>query len=141
MVSSGCCMTASASRFFESRYLYTRAPIVSAYILRSCTTNDSNNRPKVVIFLKIPSGVIPSAAAPIEGSVKCLVSFVLIAVRLLRFGFHAGSSSITYRLRSAFKYFANTSVVYWQICDLSRGNKKSPSRPDLLVSSDPDGHS
>ena len=53
---------------------------------------------------------MPSAAAPIDGSVKCLVSLVLIAVLLLKFGFHAGSSSMTYRFLSAFIYFAKTSL-------------------------------
>ena len=83
---------------------------MSAYTLRSWITSDSNNRPKVVISLKRPAGVRPRAAAPIDGSVKCLVSLVLIAVLLLKFGFHAGSSSITYKFLSAFRYFANTSL-------------------------------
>ena len=44
--------------------------MVSAYTLRSCTTRDSNSRPNVVMSLNIPSGVMPRAAAPIDGSVK-----------------------------------------------------------------------
>ena len=46
----------------------------------------------------------------IEGSTKYLVSEVLIAVLLLKFGFHAGESSITKIFFKAFTYDKIVSV-------------------------------
>ena len=47
-------------------------------------------------------GSIPNAATAIDGSTKYLVSDVLIAVLLLKFGFHAGDSSTTKIFFNAF---------------------------------------
>lgn len=42
-----------------------------------------------------PAGPIPNAAAAMEGSTKCLVAEVRIALLERKFGFHAGISSRT----------------------------------------------
>ena len=58
-------------------------------------TKDLKSSPNVFISENMLSGVMPNAEVAIEGSTKCLVLFSLIAVLLLRFGFHASNSSIT----------------------------------------------
>ena len=55
----------------------------------------SKIRPNVFKSLIKSSGPSPRAATAIEGSIKYLVSEVLIAVLLLKFVFQAGASSIT----------------------------------------------
>ena len=57
--------------------------------------NVSKINPKVFKSLIKSFGPIPNAATAIDGSTKYLVSDVLIAVLLLKLGFHAGDSSIT----------------------------------------------
>ena len=69
-----------------------------------------NNKPKVFTSRNIFSGLIFNAAVAIDGSTKCLVFFVLIAVLLLKFGFQASSSSITNNLSKANIYFEKVSL-------------------------------
>ena len=55
-------------------------------------------------------GPYPRAAVAIEGSVKYLVSEILIAVFDLRLGFHASTSSTTKMRFRALKYEAIVSL-------------------------------
>ena len=69
--------------------------MLSAYTLKSLIHNVSNTNPNVFKSFIKSFGPNPNAAIAIDGSIKYLVSDVLIAVLLLKFGFHAGASSIT----------------------------------------------
>src|SRR5699024_8085244 len=84
--------------------------MLSAYILKSLIHNVSNSNPKVFKSLIKSLGPIPSEATAIDGSTKYLVSAVLIAVLLLKFGFQAGASSITNIFFNAFTYDNTVSV-------------------------------
>lgn len=53
------------------------------------------------------SFVMPSDVAAIDGSTKCLVFLLLIAVLLLKFGFQASTSSIINKRFKASIYLVN----------------------------------
>src|SRR5699024_1776782 len=84
--------------------------MLSAYTLKSLIHNVSNNNPNVLKSFIKSFGPIPNEATAIDGSIKYLVSDVLIAVLLLKFGFQAGDSSSTNIFFNAFTYDNTVSV-------------------------------
>lgn len=66
--------------------------------------NDSNKKPNVLKSLLKYSGVIPSAATAIDGSIKFLLLLARIASLERMDGHHASMSSMIYNFSNALIY-------------------------------------